>query len=125
MQASHFSARAVRAVSAVFAFLAAVLGASAASSQTAAQNGQSCVQPQPGPIAWWPFDNSPNDIAGGHNPSSISGITYGSGKVLQGVTLSQVPYGNIWIPQGTLTPQKITIDAWVKVTGPSPGGTYP
>ncbi|MFZ1219771.1 MAG: LamG domain-containing protein [Chthoniobacterales bacterium] len=84
-------------------------------------HAQPCAQSPPGMVAWWPFDGSPNDIVGKNNPSLISGVGYEQGQVLQGVTFSQAPAGGIHIPDGTLTPKKFTVDAWVKVTGPSPG----
>jgi Concanavalin A-like lectin/glucanases superfamily len=82
-------------------------------------HAQTCAPSPGGLIAWWPFDGSANDIVGNNNPSSTTGISYQLGQVLQGVTFSQAPPGGILIPEGTLTPQKFTVNAWVM--GPSPG----
>jgi hypothetical protein len=88
-------------------------------------HAQTCVKQPPGMIAWWPLDGSPNDIVGHNNPSSTSGVSYVPGKVSQGVTFSQAPPGGIHIPEGTLTPQKFTVDAWAAVAGPSPDPNPP
>jgi Concanavalin A-like lectin/glucanases superfamily len=89
-------------------------------------HAQTCAPQPSGMVAWWPLDGSPNDIVGNNNPSSITGVTYQPGQVLQGATFSQTtPLGGILIPEGTLTPQKFTVDAWVKATGPSPDPNPP
>ena len=86
-------------------------------------HAQNCLPRPDGLIAWWPLDGTPNDIVGKNNPSSVAGVNYKQGQVLQGATFSQTPPSTgIRIPQGLLTPAKFTIDAWVQVSGPGPDG---
>jgi concanavalin A-like lectin/glucanase superfamily protein len=88
-------------------------------------HAQTCIPAPGGLVAWWPLDGSPNDIVGNNNPSSTNGVSYQQGQVLQGATFSQAPPGGILIPEGTLKPQKFTVNAWVKVAGPSPDPNPP
>lgn len=108
-----------RTLATAFGLLASLVAALPAHAQT-------CAPQPPGMIAWWPLDGSPADIVDNNNPSSTVGVSYQQGQVLQGATFSQTsPLGGILIPEGTLTPQKFTVDAWVKVVGPSPDPTPP
>src|SRR5580700_6656085 len=55
---------------------------------------QTCIPQPPGMIAWWPLDNSPNDIVGTNNPPASAGaVTYAPGKVGPGVDVSSTPLG--------------------------------
>jgi hypothetical protein len=69
-------------------------------------------------IAWWPLDNSPDDIVGTNNPPSSAGaITYAPGKVSAGVDVSLTPLGVsvIKTPSLNLLGGDFSIDAWVKM----------
>ena len=44
----------------------------------------SCIAAPSGLVGWWPGDSSENDVAGGNNPSVVSGVNLISGEVLNG-----------------------------------------
>lgn len=80
---------------------------------------QNCVPPPAGLIAWWPFDNSANDIVGSNNPPSSSGaVSYAPGKVGTGVDINLTPLGIsiLKTPSMNLLGSDFSIDAWVKLT---------
>lgn len=119
-----FAALLTRGARAIACGLLVALGALPADAQT-------CVSPPTGLIAWWPLDGSPDDISGNAiNPSSTSGISYAAATAGQGVTFggssTQVPpAGWIDIPhQSSLTPQRLTVAAWVKPQGPGPNDDH-
>ena len=72
-----------------------------------------CINPPSDLVSWWPGDGDANDIIDGNNPSAESGVSFVSGKVLQGITLASG--GFIDIPDNAnLNLQTFTFDAWVK-----------
>src|SRR5437763_2728435 len=44
---------------------------------------QTCVQPPPGLVSWWPGDGNAKDIADGNPGTLQGGVTFASGKVGQ------------------------------------------
>ena len=82
-----------------------------------------CVTPPSGMVAWWPGDNSTNDIIN-HNNGELKGTaTYDNGKVVDAFLLAnygdyvRVPYdpnGKLDFGEGDLT-----IDAWIKTSSTS------
>jgi Concanavalin A-like lectin/glucanases superfamily len=86
-------------------------------------HAQTCVQQPPGMIAWWPLDNSPDDIVGTNNPPSSAGaITYAPGMVGAGVDVSLTPLGIsvLRTPSLNLLGSDFSIDAWVNIPKNSP-----
>ena len=90
--------------------------------------GQSCVEAPPGLIAWWPFDNSANDIVGANNPAPSSGpITYVPAKVDTGADNNLAPLGIsiLKTPNLNLLGSDFSIEAWVLITKPAiPGQIF-
>jgi hypothetical protein len=110
----------------VFATALALLPATAGLAQmaTAAASGTpatapACLAAPPGMVSWWPGDSNANDVIGGNNPSSVSGVTLVPGEVLDGFTFGSGGY--IQIPAATnLANQQFTWAAWAKPEGPGP-----
>jgi hypothetical protein len=74
-------------------------------------------------IAWWPLDNSPNDIVGTNNPPASAGaITYAPGKVGAGVDVSRTPLGIsvLKTPSLNLLASDFSVAAWVMIAKNSP-----
>ena len=73
--------------------------------------------------AWWPADGNANDIVGGNNGTLVNGATYTTGKVSLAFSLDGV---NDYVELGNVLDDVVvpfTIEAWVKLSGLSPGGT--
>ena len=80
---------------------------------------QTCMDPRPGPVSWWPMDGSVDDIADGNIPSMECDLSFVAAKVGSGVSFGEV--GFIDIPHAeNLANQEFTIDAWVRPDGPGP-----
>jgi hypothetical protein len=92
---------------------AALLSATIPASPAAA----ACVEPPGDMIAWWPGDNSTDDIQGGNDGTLQSGAGYGAGKVGAAFSFSagsyvDVPNGPAW----ALGSSDFTIDLWANFT---------
>ena len=77
-----------------------------------------CAPPPAGMAAWWPGDGNANDIVGGNNGTLQNGATFASGMVGQAFTF---PNSNsqVFLPDNpSLTPQTLTVDAWIAATTP-------
>src|SRR3984893_3200787 len=86
---------------------------------------QTCVPQPPGMIAWWPLDNSPNDVVGTNNPPPSAGaVTYAPGKVGAGVDVSRTPLGIsvLKTPSLNLLASDFSVAAWVMIAKGSPSG---
>jgi hypothetical protein len=77
-------------------------------------------------IAWWPLDNSPNDIVGTNNPLASAGaVTYAPGKVGAGVDVSSTPLGIsvVQTPSLNLLGSNFSVGAWIKIPTNTPADT--
>ncbi len=86
-----------------------------------AANAQSCIQPPPGIVSWWPGDGNTDDIRGPNNGVAKGTATYAAGKVGQAFSFDGA--GHIEIadsPSLNLT-NEITVDFWYK---PASQGGY-
>ena len=99
--------------SGMFALLYSLMGRS---------SGQTCVQPPPGLVAWWPGDGNANDIVGSHNGTLQNGATFAPGLVGQAFSFDgvddfiQVLDSDLWA-FGT---KDFTIDMWVNFASIKP-----
>jgi Concanavalin A-like lectin/glucanases superfamily len=87
-------------------------------------HAQTCVPQPPGMIAWWPLDNSTNDVIGNNNPPPSAGaITYAPGKVGEGVDISLNPLGIsvLKTPGLNLLGSNFSVAAWIKIPKNAPG----
>ena len=83
----------------------------------------SCIAAPSGLVGWWPGDSSENDVAGGNNPSVVSGVNLISGEVLNGFSLGTEGY--ILVPSSpSLAHQTFTWSAWARPDGPGPKNDY-
>lgn len=87
-----------------------------------------CTAPPPNLVSWWPGNGSATDIQGGHNGNLGStvgrGIGFTAGKVGEGFLFTG---GFISVKDHpALSPQRLTIDAWIKTDGVPAGsaGTF-
>lgn len=79
------------------------------------------IKPAPRPplVAWWPGNNSPVDVAGGHNPVQTGQLNYADGQVGRAFAIGT----NSWLeihPSVLLdvgSGQGFTLEAWVKPDG--------
>ncbi|MDH7503973.1 MAG: immunoglobulin domain-containing protein [Verrucomicrobiota bacterium] len=72
-----------------------------------------CVFPPTGLIAWWPFDNSLEDIAGGNNGTGNTTPVYEVGKAGKAIICDYEHH--VVVPDSAaVRPASFTIEAWVK-----------
>ncbi|HEX3747663.1 MAG TPA: LamG-like jellyroll fold domain-containing protein [Bryobacteraceae bacterium] len=78
-----------------------------------------CLAPPSGLVGWWTGDTNENDLVGGNNPSTVTGVSLVPGEVLDGMTFT--PKGYVLIPSAaSLANQQFTWAAWVKPEGAGP-----
>jgi hypothetical protein len=78
---------------------------------------QNCLQPPLGLVSWWSGDKTANDVQGTNPGELLGGASYKRGMVGPGFRFDGV---NDWvrIPNSpSLSQTRITLDAWVYVTG--------
>jgi hypothetical protein len=77
---------------------------------------QSCTQPPPGLVAWWPGDGSFVDIQGDNDGTNAGGTTFAVGEVGQGFSFDASSESYIILPNSpSLSPTtQVTIEAWIK-----------
>jgi Concanavalin A-like lectin/glucanases superfamily/FG-GAP-like repeat len=78
---------------------------------------QNCLPPPPGLVSWWSGDRTAEDVQGTNPGVLLGGTSFRPGKVGPGFVFDGV---NDWvrIPNSpSLSQTRITLDAWVYVTG--------
>jgi hypothetical protein len=82
---------------------------------------QTCTQPPPGLVSWWPGNGNANDIADSNNGMVQGDATFVPGQVSQAFRFDGVDDFVRVANSPALEPTTITVDAWVKSTAP---GTF-
>ena len=87
-----------------------------------AANAQSCIQPPPGIVSWWPGDGNADDIQGSNNGSVIGTVGFTTGKVGQAFNFGGS--GHILVPDSPSLNliNELTLDFWYNRS--SPGGFF-
>lgn len=78
-------------------------------------SAQTCIQPPPGMVGWWPGDGDPEDIADGNNGMLVGGMTFAAGQVGQAFSFDGSS-GYVSVPDSPSLhnfTNGITIDAWI------------
>ena len=92
-------------LSAVLFFLAGVV------------NAQTCVQPPPGLVSWWPAEGNANDIVDGNDGVLQNGAAFAPGKVGQGFSLDGTDDFVLVSPSDDLNiTGDVTVDLWAQRT---------
>src|SRR6476469_6386321 len=72
-----------------------------------------CFPPPSGIVAWWPADNFTKDVIG-HSPAGVKGASFAQGIDGAAFNFFGQPLGGFYVvPTAALSPEKVTLEAWV------------
>lgn len=87
--------------------------------------GQTCVHPPADLVSWWPGDGDATDIADANDGTLQGGTTFAQGLVGQAFSFPGISGNSVTLGDpANLKVQNLTVDAWIKPTGPGTFGDY-